>query len=97
MRGFGLGGALSGLDPEDLEVGQRGAELLLGDGVGLLELAQDGQDLVAQPALLGVGAQQQADVGERGGIVVVAGHAKRPCCAVGWELTLGFDGAGWRL
>ena len=78
VRGFGLGGALGGLDPEDLQVGERGAELLLREGLALLELAQDGHHLVAQPALLGVGAQEQADVGERRGMGMVR-HAGRPC------------------
>ena len=64
--GVGLGGALAGLDPEHLEVGEGGAELFLGERVALLELAQDGHDLVAQPALLAVRAQQQADVGRLG-------------------------------
>ena len=59
---IGLRGAAGGLDPDDLEVGERGAELLLGERVTLLELAQDGYDLTAQPALLGVGTQQQTDV-----------------------------------
>jgi hypothetical protein len=78
VRGFGLGGALGGLDPEDLQVGQRGAELLLGEGITLLELAQQGDHLVTQPALLGVGPQEQADVGEGGGIGMVC-HEERPC------------------
>jgi len=62
VGGVGLGRPLGGLDPEDLQVGERGAELFLGEEVTLLELAQHGQDLVAQPALLGVGAQQKADI-----------------------------------
>ena len=78
VRRVGLGGALGGLGPEDLQVGQRGVELLLGKGVTLFELAQDGQDFVAQPALLGVGAQQQADIGEVRGVGMVC-HAEHPC------------------
>ena len=63
-RGVGLGAALGGLDPEDLEVGERGAELLLGQRTsGRSSSRSTGTHLVAQPALLGVGAQQQADVG----------------------------------
>ena len=71
----GLGGALGGLDPEDLEIGERGPELILREPVALLELAQDGADLEAQPALLGVGPQQQADVGGRGYFLMILGHA----------------------
>jgi len=58
VGGVGLGGSLGCLDPKDLEVGERGAELLLGKGVALAQLAQDGTHLHAQPALLGVGPQE---------------------------------------
>jgi hypothetical protein len=78
VGGVGLGGALGGLDPEDLEVGERGAELLFGEGVALLQLTQDGTDFQAQPALLGVGTQEQTDIGW-GGWIGIVGHAKRPC------------------
>jgi hypothetical protein len=56
----GLAGSLGGLDPEDLEVGEGRTELFFGKGLTLLELAQDGQDLVTEPALLGVRAQEEA-------------------------------------
>ena len=58
VGGVGLRGALRRLDPEDLEVGQRSAELLLGERVGLLQLTQHGIQFQAQPALLGVSAQE---------------------------------------
>lgn len=60
--GVGLGGAGAGVEPQNLEVGERGAELLLGNRGGRLELAQDGQNLVRQPVFLGVDAQQETDV-----------------------------------
>ncbi len=62
MGRVGLRGAHGGLDREDLEVGERRTELLLGNGAGLLQLAQDGAYLEDQPALLSVGTQEQADV-----------------------------------
>ena len=74
VGGVGLGRPLGGLDPEDLEVGERRAELLLREGVALLQLAQDGADFVAQPALLGVGTQEQADV-RWGRWIGIVGHA----------------------
>jgi len=57
-----LAGVLAGLDREDLEVGERRTELFLGNGAGLLQLAQDGAYLEDQPALLSVGTQEQADI-----------------------------------
>jgi hypothetical protein len=78
IGGVGLGGAASGLDPDDLQIGERGAELLLWERVGLLELAQDGHHLVAQPALLGMSAQEQTDIRGRRKVGIV-GHARHPC------------------
>ena len=96
--GVGLRGATAGLDPENLEVGQRGAELLVGEGVALLDLAQDGNDLVAQPARLGVRAQEQADVGGRG-VIGIVGHAEHPCSreiGTGLRISSGLSAGGRR-
>ncbi len=62
VRGVGLGGAQAGVEPEHLEIGECGGALIVGDGAGTLELAQHGNDLGDQPALLAVGAQQQTYV-----------------------------------
>src|SRR5437870_3930101 len=77
--GVGLEGAHARLDPEGLEIGQRCPEVLLGECAALLELAHDGHQLVDQPMLLAVGAQQQADIGGLvgGGLVDHAGIRAR--------------------
>jgi hypothetical protein len=90
--GFGLGGALGGLDPEDLQVGERRAELLLRERLALVELPYDREDLVVQPALLGVGTEEQTDVGEGSG-VGLGGHGWRPW-AVAREVGLFPDSTG---
>ena len=78
VSGLGLGRALGGLEPEDLQIGEGGAELLFGEELAVLELAEDRHELMAEPALLGVSTEQQTDVGE-GIWIGVAGHVERPC------------------
>src|SRR5277367_6591429 len=78
VGGLGVGGALGGFCPQRLQVGQGSAELLLGEGVAVLELAQDGDQLMAQPTLLGIGAEQQGDVGKGVGVGLVC-HREHPC------------------
>src|SRR5271156_3013980 len=78
VGGLGVGGALGGFGPQRLQVGQGCAELLLGEGVAVLELAQHWHQLMAQPTLLSMGAEQQADVGEGVGVGLVC-HLQHPC------------------
>ena len=82
--GVGLGGATPRFKPDDFEVGHGGPGLVLSDAVGKLQLTQQGHDLGDQPALLGVDAQEQADVGVGGD--VGRGHSRcwYRCCAEGF-------------
>src|SRR5271156_1536371 len=61
-----------GLDRFEIGVGG------LGEGVAVLELAQHWHQLMAQPTLLSMGAEQQADVGEGVGVGLVC-HLQHPC------------------
>ena len=74
--GVGVAGVVVCFDPQRLQVGEGGA-----GGEVVLELAYHGHDLAAEPARLGVGAQQQADVG--GGRLVGEVHFKHPCSVDG--------------
>ena len=61
-RALGVRGARAGVDPQHLEIGERGAELLRRDRSGALEVDEHGHDVRGQPHLLAVRAQQQSDV-----------------------------------
>jgi hypothetical protein len=96
VGGIGLACAAAGVEPQQLQIGEGRAELVLGYGARRFHLAQHGQQLGEQPALLAVGAQQQTDVlgmGEVGAVAHVRlGH---------WfeveergSISFGFGGAG---
>ena len=61
-------GALLSLNPDHLEIGQRRTDLLFRQMLPGLQLAQDRDHLSAEPALLRVGTQKQADIGWKGWI-----------------------------
>jgi hypothetical protein len=56
--GIGVAGAHLSVKCEDLEVGECGSALLLGERVWPLELLEHGHKLGLEPVLLAVGAQQ---------------------------------------
>ena len=72
---IGIARAAHGLGPGELEIGERRWELLLGERLAGFDLAHHGLHLTREPALLGVRAQKQRDLGWSGGEREELGHA----------------------
>ena len=77
--GLGLGGALAGLDPENLQVGQGRAQLLLGERRRGARARARRASPRGSASCCSAWARSSRQTSDRGEGWAVVGHAERPC------------------